>query len=797
MKIVSNKIILPLIVLLFNLNCFAIDDFTHTLNLAKYSACKDVVEHTQQSNMTSPALAGTHSRWNNRDVPLEGGIIIQLSKLKALSSGPFPWRFEVTNGYQEGFVYYALLGYANELSGDIPYAYRCYQNSLACVDEDKSFDHPLPRAEIYLAIGRTCLAAGRYMDAKNWLDTAFLEAGDNETLQAAIDRVLIKRANEIGDYPEVIFLYQHLLSMAQAFAGSSTNDNNSPPLKGETGGCKNSPPVLGGVARSDGVVERTTDHGLRTTDYANYSQILFYSHKNREGFSKLLEGISKLGIDNNLGVKDPLVDKFLNNIMRADDDEVKWFYDLLGWAIVDARAKAGDENFLAFLCNARTLFCKVYDFLNPEDDLKKVKKRIDVVKEQPAQGFNPFTEKYSVSGNRYLRSTRRMSGGNLKISKSGEMEKTPGIILEDLLMLADWKLKQKQKSKAETNYYLASQIATGRFANIEYDGTTMENAAVMGLLLINPKSQIENPKFFDGSFRAAELTLQLYQKATNDKQRAEYDTEVAVKTLPVANPATLNYLLTEAHFLIRQAELEKAITSYKKYIEHKRNMPLSDVKQWCSLLFSLGEIKLAFEVALNMLKHCDNYSERVRLAEYCLDIWPYASLNELNQFSRIIKSAPLAYYLIHLGHFSLPGCLVKAVNWKRQFYGNQFDLINAISDADYNTALEILTNNFNNSKSGAHDYNKAIVFLAIGETNIAFAFAMKALTKRCKLANKNIIKYSASETQFIEPLLENVSTNLIEKYELWLNENIEKYLANNWQMEADCANQTLLKITKQ
>ena len=194
MKLTYKIIILPFIILPFSLNCSAADNFTHTFELAKYSSCKDVVEHTQQSN----------------------NPIIHQSKLKAISVGPFPWRFEVTNGYQEGFVYYALLGYANELSGDIPFAYRCYQNSLACIDEEKSFSHPEPRAEIYLGIGRTCLAAGRYMDAKDWLDTALLEAGVNKNLQAAIDRVLIQRANEIGDYPEIIFLYQHLESIAKS-----------------------------------------------------------------------------------------------------------------------------------------------------------------------------------------------------------------------------------------------------------------------------------------------------------------------------------------------------------------------------------------------------------------------------------------------------------------------------------------------------------------------------------------------------------------------------------------------------
>jgi len=563
--LIMNMRIHVIALLLFNINCLATGDFTHTLDLAKYSSCKDVAKNFQKTPLLTKVAHPEYSLGEGCPIGRGGSL---LSKLKALSSSPFPWRFEITNGYQEGFVYNALLGYSSEQNGDIPFAYRCYQNSLAYIDEEKSFDYPLPKTEIYLAIGRTCLAANRYMDAKDWLDNAFFEAGNNKQLQAAIDRVLIQRANELGDYQEIIFLYQHLENLANQKAPRLDKEGcpqggvvNSPFSKVEHPGFTsgvgkgdlNSPPVLGdtsrvlprgGAAQSAGVVERTTDHGLRTTDYANYAQILFYSRKDREGFSKLLAGISKLGIDNNLGVKDPLIDKFLNNIMRADDDEVKWFYDLLGWAIVDARAKAGDENYLAFLCNARTLFCKVYDFLNPEDDLKKVKERIDVVKEQLAQGFNPFGNESKLFVNRYslIGKKKIFKSTNLKISKSGEMEKTPGIILEDLLMLADWKLKRKDYKSAETNYFFAYQMATDTFANMKYDGTTAKNAAIMGLLMINRKSQIENPKFFDNSYHAAETTLILYLAATNDEQRAEYDTEVAMTILSLNHKLIKRYI---------------------------------------------------------------------------------------------------------------------------------------------------------------------------------------------------------------------------------------------------------------
>ncbi len=616
--ILYKKIILFfLIILLFNINCFAGSNVEHIFELAKYSVCKNVAVDILKNPLFTPT---------GRPTGKAGYFISQLNSLTAI---PFPYRFEITNGYKEGFVYYALLGYVNEMNGDIPLAYRYYQNSLACIDEEKSFDYPLPRSEIYLAIGRTCLAAGRYMDAKDWLDNAFFEAGDNKQLQAAIDRVGIQRANEIGDYPEIIFLYQHLENLA---------NQKTPRLDKE--GCP-----------KGGVVERTTDYGLRTTDYANYSQILFYSRKDRKGFSKLLTGISKLGIDNNLGVKDPLVDKFLNNIMRADDDEVKFFYDLLGWAIVDARAKAGDENYLAFLCNARTLFCKVYDFLNPEEDLKKVKKRIDEVRKQIANGETPWSEVRGPKSVNRNRKKKELKSKKLKIDKSGNMKKTPEIVLDDLLMIADWKLKQKDYKSSGTNYYLASLIATGTFANIEYDGTTMENAAIMGAIQCNLElhSQfiIHNSQFTpDDSYRATEATLQLYLSATNDEQRAEYDTESAMKILPIAHPVTMRYIQESIFREYKNSAYKNVISLFQKAIQRKRELMFDVYYIEITALLALERKPDAFEALLNsLLFSSQDYTERKSCLFYGLQNWKWTNRSEKLKFYKMAYKVALCLVL--------------------------------------------------------------------------------------------------------------------------------------------------------
>ena len=257
--------------------------------------------------------------------------------------------------------------------------------------------------------------------------------------------------------------------------------------------------------------------------------------------------------------------------MRADNENVEYFYDLLSYEIEDARAKAGDENYLAFLCNARTLFCKVYDFLNSEDDLKKVKKRIDKVKEQLAKGYDVFGNQKQCSRSLPTAHKRKIKKSkNRKISKSGVAEELPEVELENLLMQADWQFKNKSFSNALTNYLIAAKLATGTFANLKYDGTTTKNAAIMGLTKINPKFQISNFSFqTDSSFRSAELILQLYQKATNDEQCANYDTETAITALPKAHPLTMSILITENLDLFNKYEYDKFDVGFKDYRNRK------------------------------------------------------------------------------------------------------------------------------------------------------------------------------------------------------------------------------------
>jgi len=94
-----------LFLLLFSFAVYAVpkDDFANVLNYAKLSTCSELAKDllNNKFQILDPRMPGSSFK----------------------SPTPFPWRFEITNGYKEGFFYYALLGYANEQIGEIPFAY--------------------------------------------------------------------------------------------------------------------------------------------------------------------------------------------------------------------------------------------------------------------------------------------------------------------------------------------------------------------------------------------------------------------------------------------------------------------------------------------------------------------------------------------------------------------------------------------------------------------------------------------------------------------------------------------------
>jgi hypothetical protein len=193
----------------------------------------------------------------------------------------------------------------------------------------------------------------------------------------------------------------------------------------------------------------------------------------------LLQGLTKLGIDNDLGVKDPMVDCFLNNIMRADDQEISYFYDLLGCALSDVPPLADYEGLMVFLCAEREHLSSLFSFLAEEDDIAALKQRVTAAREllafAPASGEPPLA--FTASA---------LTIERPKVAPYGYAEEKSNLRLltEQMLMEADWAMRAGPRLTAVRLYRATLETSmVAATANIPYDGTSCGAAAVWGLVV--------------------------------------------------------------------------------------------------------------------------------------------------------------------------------------------------------------------------------------------------------------------------------------------------------------------------
>ncbi|MCX7005358.1 MAG: hypothetical protein NTV22_19100 [bacterium] len=671
------------------------------LQLARGSACRDAAKAIEEDN-----IAGA------------------LAMLDALVSGPFHWRGGVTNGYQQGFFVYALRGYCLERIGDIVKAYRNYQNSRACFDDQAAaMQCPEPRLEVFLGIGRTCNVAGRYTDAFNWLDLVRLEASATPRLAAAADRALIRRAVEIGDYHDAITNYGDL--QAQLASGE--------------------------FSRREQI--------LATNEYVELAQLYFWTYQDRPGFAKLLEGLTKIGIDNDLGIKDALVVCFLNNIARADDAEVRRFYDLLGYALLDARSLNGDEEYIAFLCNARTLMCTVYDFLPQEEDLKKVHARIEQVQAQLAK--LPATAISVQPG--------KQSGGKPgtvapTLNAYGQVSASPAIVIEDLLMLGDCLAHRGERGKAGTVFGNAYAAMTNTpLASQAYDGTTAGNAAQIGMLVAsrNWRSAAAGNVVPDGSHRYMSYEIEAFDPSNSAACIALIQT-VRISGLPHAAPVALAALQRTINTLVALKCSDEAIEAANEYV---RRVAFSTMvyHQTAILMLARNDSTAAFRWWMNEefgpQQHMDHYHNR----GWCRFGFELASRDDLLKYAKAWKSAEIHPALLELAasyfvkRANTEYAFERALQFAADIVPNELHMRDALDSGDYSTALRL---------SDAPSIYQAQAFLGMGNTNATIDCLWALQKEKERIVGFPV--YPSTEIDAINKIIAHAHPSYIQRYLSWL-----------------------------
>jgi len=684
--ILYNKTILFL--MFFSFAAFALpkDDFAHTFELAKYSACKDVVKHTQQSNNPQ----------------------IHQSKLKALSSGPFPWRFEITNGYQEGFVYYALKGIALENKGDIIAAYNAYQNSSVCIDEKASFAHRNPRHEIELAIGRIYLKCGRYYDAYNVFDTVRLESQDKNILIAA-DEGLINRAIAIGDYTEACEMYEYLGTM----------------------------------------------NTLTRKQFNGYAKVLFSLGRDRDAFAQLLYGIAKYGFDEDLGIKDPMVDLFLNALPRATDDEIKWYYDLVGYGIMDARAQKGDEKHLVMLLKTRMLFSTVFPFLKPEDDIKKLEGRIEYlktnVKYQTSNRYKENAKGRHLIINNYCSSNK----GVLNLTNKIEDIETTVASVENILMEVDlkgllWLNDGKKK------YNLIAKILTNNYS--EYDGTRISDMINIGSVIseslrdghTNIIKYIRKCRLNDEiSLRLASIYLKFYSYySKHDVRQLQENCKIIFEfanKVPLAFPPLLRYTENCAKIAFDIYDFPTLIKLCEFYEKHAGYLTPDMYNNLIKAYIAIGETSKAFVVGRKALSYFSpfkfkadyNSHDNYWFRKLCRSMGPWATDEELERFADIQLKSEVTAFLRCFQTGNAGYKLRAALQWNSKYKEEEIEYRNAIAIQDYTKAISLLTNSQSSLTFPWHTIKRADVYAQCNKTNAAL---------------QSISQYHENLTKFLYPI---------------------------------------------
>jgi hypothetical protein len=582
-------------------------------------------------------------------------------------------------------------------------------------------------------------------------------------IAAAADRAMIRRAVEIGDYHDAITNYCDLQFQ---LAESEESRHGSPPHT-------NTNPTA---------VDYKFVHPERIyspEEHKELAQLYFWTHQDRPGFKTLLDGITLLGIDNDLGVRDPMIDCYLNNIMRADDNEIQRFYDLLGYAIAQARALRGDEHYLAFLCNARMIIGQAYGIIRAARDIDTVCQRIQRIRESLAKNMPPDF----ILGQKHLLpvSPRTGCGAGYSSDECGQPE--PLILYadcEDSIMEADLLSKSGALVRAHACYQHALEKEQRCATPIYYDGTVAGDAASIGLSLTGCLLGQTNStvKFMGGeslspNHRRACLALLTYIRHTGDRTVPKDNVTQALRCLPSANASALAYYARAIREAFSQCDFDNMLALCTQRAKVCASVPAAIGKMWAAVLGAQGNTREAFAVLCAGLGYSASRPERIAYRTFCSLSWSWADKEGLTYQARAAVGSAIFDQLILRDFSSLGDALV----WRRSVLPQQQELLISMDEHDISRASRIFDENFKLSLQPGHLFTKANILLACHLTNAACKTFMAACEARISIlplalpfAPMSACEHPLFETPFIEAALSGAPQDMIDQYASWLNE---------------------------
>ena len=268
------------------------------------------------------------------------------------------FRKNFPDGFKAGFYFYELLGrgYMNinpavkgHLNTDMAVeAYNTFRYSEAYMPLD-GFTNKINAAKLlaakhYFNLAWAATTLNRDVDAGRYCNYGLTFCPSNEPVYADLSVILSLSAEKAGDFKFAAEIYENLYKRNFFRSGM---------------------------------------------DYIRYAKMLFRLGKEREAFKVLDDGLIMTSV-NSKDMKNDIVFNFmLERITLATDEEIYTFYQTLGDMLEIIELKAGMEESVAYIIKERNLLTKIFYFLTNEEDLKRIKERIE-------------TEKKSVIGNQVI-----------------------------------------------------------------------------------------------------------------------------------------------------------------------------------------------------------------------------------------------------------------------------------------------------------------------------------------------------------------------------------------------------------
>ena len=638
-----------------------------------------------------------------------------LQALEEKTGAGFPWSTEATNGYQYGFFTEALKGICLEKMGEVVKAYRAYQNARYYCNEEKvsilGTPFSAPKLEVYVGIGRMCNEAGRWNDSINYLDTARMEAAEYPTIAVASDKALIKRTVEIGDYKEAKILYKDM----EIFT----------PLTRE--------------------------------EYRENAKLNFQTYDDAGGFRVLLKGIALYGIDESKGLKYPMIDIFLENIQRANNADITLFYELLGNALLNARAYSGDEEYIASLINLRFLMCQVFNYLEEENDLEKAEKSIEKAKKRFSAQQSSIV--YKKKSNRNI----------LVYKKAKDSENIPHEecnYLEDIVMAADVELCKKNYNDARANYLKALTNNADELDQVEYDGYLIKESIYYGLTV----TETTHTQILQNILEAVKeqsnphVITSVGKLMVNNLRKVPLEdySKSLVELLPSNNVVAIRILEKNAKVQFEAGNFKEYTKIFKK-IKSRIAGVNPDMFFRVGLINARNNNRQAFTEWVNGLQYSNI---DLHLLRYCYRTLGWGEIDDVIRFFKIKSLIP-----IHSFYRNVAVDVNNSLSMNNKDYDYE-DVTNLYKDIEeYKT--NVLCHKLSMIKLNGFAEMTGDSFIRNGMTNYAFEFYNTSLNHKYGLLNiyKQLCKdiLSWPENKKISIMVNGCSSANKLRYTLWTN----------------------------